>query len=111
MRRRFLATTSLDGVAGLLGTVPALSVDAQLETTTVRLGRSPGICAASQAVAEELLRIRCGFMLYACAKPGSSRRARRRSSPTAPIGLVPWVTRLAATTALFFISGFPSSSP
>jgi NitT/TauT family transport system substrate-binding protein len=55
-RRRFLATASLAGVAGLLGTVPALAAEAQLETTTVRLGRSPGICAAPQSIAEELLR-------------------------------------------------------
>jgi NitT/TauT family transport system substrate-binding protein len=55
-RRRFLATLSLSGVAGLVRAPRALAVEKPLETTSVRLMRSPSICLAPQYVAEELLR-------------------------------------------------------
>jgi NitT/TauT family transport system substrate-binding protein len=55
-RRRFLTTLSLAGAAGLLRTPRALAAEGMLETTTVRIGKSPGICVAPQYVAEELLR-------------------------------------------------------
>jgi NitT/TauT family transport system substrate-binding protein len=55
-RRRFLTTLSAAGAAGLLRTPPAPAAGGPPETTTVRLGRPPGICAAPQAIAEELLR-------------------------------------------------------
>ena len=50
-----------------------------------------------------------------CAMPGCASKPASRTSITGPHanhGLpVPWVTRPAATTARFSISGFPSSSP
>ena len=55
-RRRFLAALSLAGAAGLIGARKSLAAEAPLETTTVRLGKIPGICIAPQYVAEELLR-------------------------------------------------------
>jgi NitT/TauT family transport system substrate-binding protein len=55
-RRRFLATLSSVGAAGLFGTRPSFAQEALPETTTVRLGRIPGICIAPQYVAEEMLK-------------------------------------------------------
>jgi NitT/TauT family transport system substrate-binding protein len=55
-RRRFLATLSSAGVAGLIGAPDALAQQAPPETTTVRLGKIAGICIAPQYVADELLR-------------------------------------------------------
>jgi NitT/TauT family transport system substrate-binding protein len=55
-RRRFLSTLSLAGTAGLLHAPRALAAEGTLETTSVRLAGSPGLCTAPQYVAEELLR-------------------------------------------------------
>jgi len=55
-RRRFLATLSLAGAAGLLGAPPTTAAEEPLETTSVRFMRTPSICHAPQFVAEELLR-------------------------------------------------------
>jgi len=55
-RRRFLATLSLAGAAGLLGAPRSPRAEAPPETTTVRLAKIPGICVAPQYVAGELLR-------------------------------------------------------
>jgi NitT/TauT family transport system substrate-binding protein len=55
-RRRFLATLSLAGAAGLVQGPPALAAEGSLETTTVRLAKNEGICIAPQYVADELLR-------------------------------------------------------
>ena len=54
-RRRFLATLSSAGAAGLIG-APALAQQAPPETTTIRLIKNAGICVAPQYVADELLR-------------------------------------------------------
>jgi NitT/TauT family transport system substrate-binding protein len=54
-RRRFLTTLSLAGAAGLLRAPPALAAEGALETNTVRIANTAGICAAPQWVAEELL--------------------------------------------------------
>jgi NitT/TauT family transport system substrate-binding protein len=53
-RRRFLATLSMVGAAGLVR--PAAAADGPLETTTVRLVNDRSICIAPEYVAEELLR-------------------------------------------------------
>jgi NitT/TauT family transport system substrate-binding protein len=54
-RRRLLATLSSATVAGLFdGKVSAQEVPP--ETSTIRLGKIPGVCIAPQYVAEELLR-------------------------------------------------------
>ena len=42
--------------ATLLRAPPILAAEGPLETTTLRLGKAPGVCAAPQAIAEELLR-------------------------------------------------------
>jgi NitT/TauT family transport system substrate-binding protein len=55
-RRRFLATLSLAGGAGLVGPQRTFAAEGALETTTVRLSKIAGICIAPQYVAEELLR-------------------------------------------------------
>ncbi len=55
-RRRFLATLSAAGAAGLVGARSSAFAEAPLETTTIRLAKIPGICIAPQYVAEELLR-------------------------------------------------------
>src|SRR5690349_5936242 len=54
-RRRFLAGLSGIGAAALLAT-PCLAAEGPLETTTVRLPKGPGICAAPQDVVVDLLR-------------------------------------------------------
>jgi NitT/TauT family transport system substrate-binding protein len=55
-RRRFLTTASLAGAGGLFRAPPTLSAEGALETTTVRLSKTPGICIAPQYIADELLR-------------------------------------------------------
>jgi NitT/TauT family transport system substrate-binding protein len=55
-RRRFLATLSSAGAAGLIGAPDALAQQAPPETTTIRLAKIPGVCIAPQYVAEDLLR-------------------------------------------------------
>ena len=55
-RRRFLATLTATGAAGLIGGPNSLAQDGRLETTTVRIGKIAGICIAPQYVADELLR-------------------------------------------------------
>jgi NitT/TauT family transport system substrate-binding protein len=55
-RRRFLATLSLAGAAGLVGAPRALAAEGALETTSVRLLRGTPICGAPVYLAEEFLR-------------------------------------------------------
>ena len=55
-RRDFLAGVSAAGAAGLVGARPTLADEAPLETTTIRLSYTTGICFAPIDVAEELLR-------------------------------------------------------
>src|ERR1700739_1833791 len=55
-RRRFLATLSLAGAAGLRRAPPTLATEGPLETTTVRLVNDRSICIAPEYVADELLR-------------------------------------------------------
>jgi NitT/TauT family transport system substrate-binding protein len=54
-RRRFLTTLSLAGGASLIRAPRGLAAEEALETTTVRLMRTPAICHAPQFVAEQLL--------------------------------------------------------
>src|SRR5438132_10827003 len=54
-RRRFLATLSSAGAAGLMRASNA-NAQERLETTTVRIAKIAGICIAPQYVADELLR-------------------------------------------------------
>src|SRR6516162_11734140 len=55
-RRRFLATLSLAGAAGLVRAPQSRAAEQPLETTSVRFMRTPSLCHAPQFVAEELLR-------------------------------------------------------
>jgi len=56
-RRRFLATLSAAGGAGLIGASRSVGQEGLPETTTVRLAKVTGTCIAPQYVAEELLRL------------------------------------------------------
>jgi NitT/TauT family transport system substrate-binding protein len=55
-RRQFLTTASSAAVAGLAGAPRVLAAEGALETTAVRIVKSPAICIAPQYIAEELLR-------------------------------------------------------
>jgi NitT/TauT family transport system substrate-binding protein len=55
-RRRFLATLTATGAAGLIGLPQSNAQDGRLETTTVRIPRGPSICVAPTYLADELLR-------------------------------------------------------
>jgi NitT/TauT family transport system substrate-binding protein len=55
-RRRFLATLTATGAAGLIGCPHLRAQEGRLETTTVRIAKIAGICVAPTYVADELLR-------------------------------------------------------
>jgi NitT/TauT family transport system substrate-binding protein len=55
-RRDFLASLSAAGATGILGARGSLADEGVLETTTVRLVRTSGICVAPIYIAENLLR-------------------------------------------------------
>jgi NitT/TauT family transport system substrate-binding protein len=55
-RRRFLATLSSAGGAGLIGGSNSFAQEAPPETTTIRLAKNQSLCIAPQYVAEDLLR-------------------------------------------------------
>jgi NitT/TauT family transport system substrate-binding protein len=72
-RRRFLATLSSVGAAGLIGAPDALAQQAPPETATVRLAKIAGICVAPQYIADELLRAE-GFtdIRHVLTEPGAA---------------------------------------
>src|SRR5262249_31318368 len=72
-RRRFLTTATLASTVGLLRPARVLAEQSGLETTTVRIASTAGICIAPQYVAEELLRDE-GFsdVRYVRLAPGSN---------------------------------------
>src|SRR6266540_1558435 len=56
-RREFLTKATLASAAGFLGIAPSsFAAEPPLETTTIRLIRTPALCGAPQYLAEELLR-------------------------------------------------------
>jgi NitT/TauT family transport system substrate-binding protein len=55
-RRRFLGTTACAGAAVIIRPSALMAAEGTLETTSVRIPKSPGICVAPQYVVEELLR-------------------------------------------------------
>jgi NitT/TauT family transport system substrate-binding protein len=55
-RRRFLATLAATGAAGLIGPLNSKAQQGRLETTTIRIGKIPGICIAPQYLADAMLR-------------------------------------------------------
>jgi NitT/TauT family transport system substrate-binding protein len=56
-RRRFLATLSSIGAAGLIGASRSSGQEAPLETTSIRLAKITGTCIAPQYLAEDFLRL------------------------------------------------------
>jgi NitT/TauT family transport system substrate-binding protein len=72
-RRRFLATLTATGAAGLIGLPQSRAQDGRLETTTVRIAKFASICIAPHYFADELLRAE-GFtdIRYAETVPGIS---------------------------------------
>ena len=76
-RRRFLATLSAAGAAGLTTTSSSLGQEPRPETTAVRLSKVNGTCIAPQYVAEEFLRLE-GFVdiKYSRRTPGLVNRER-----------------------------------
>src|SRR5262245_61273934 len=72
-RRQFLTTLSLAGAASLVCAPRSPAEEGPLETTTVRIASTAGICIAPQYVAEELLRDE-GFsdVRYVRLAPGSN---------------------------------------
>jgi NitT/TauT family transport system substrate-binding protein len=55
-RRQFLTTLSLAGAASLVRASPSSAAEGTLETTTIRLAKTDGLCIAPQYVADDLLR-------------------------------------------------------
>jgi NitT/TauT family transport system substrate-binding protein len=55
-RRHFMTTMSLASAAGVMNVPPLRAAEGALETTAVRLAKTPDTCAAPQHVAEQLLR-------------------------------------------------------
>src|SRR5713101_5719081 len=72
-RRRFLATLSSAGAAGLIGAPTSFAQEAPPETTTVRIAKTASICVAPEYFADELLRAE-GFtdIRYVATVPGTS---------------------------------------
>jgi NitT/TauT family transport system substrate-binding protein len=72
-RRRFLATLSSAGAAGLIGARTSDAQDGRMETTTVRIAKTASICVAPEYIADELLRAE-GFtdIRYVATVPGTS---------------------------------------
>jgi NitT/TauT family transport system substrate-binding protein len=72
-RRQFIAGAAAAGATGLLGAPHARAAEGAIETTSVRLTKSPGLCIAPQYVAEELLRAQ-GFtdIRYVDVPPGAT---------------------------------------
>jgi NitT/TauT family transport system substrate-binding protein len=69
-RRHFLASLSAAGAASVLGTRAPLADEAPLETTTIRLVRTSGICVAPIYIAEELLRAEGFADIHYVSAPG-----------------------------------------
>jgi NitT/TauT family transport system substrate-binding protein len=55
-RRNFLTTLTAAGATSILGARETLADEAPPETTTIRIGKIPGICIAPQYLAADLLR-------------------------------------------------------
>jgi NitT/TauT family transport system substrate-binding protein len=69
-RRNFLASLSAAGATGILGARGSLADEPPLETTTIRLVRTSGICVAPIYIAEELLRAEGFAAISYVAVPG-----------------------------------------
>jgi NitT/TauT family transport system substrate-binding protein len=75
-RRIFLASLSAAGATGILGARGSLADEPPLETTTIRLVRTSGICVAPIYLAKELLRAEGFAEISYVAVPGGVASAR-----------------------------------
>jgi NitT/TauT family transport system substrate-binding protein len=101
-RRRFLATLSATGAAGLIGLPHSKAEDGRLETTTVRIAKGPSVCVAPTYLADALLRAE-GFtdIRYVSVDPGPpSARALAR-------GEIDFTTNFSAAFIVAVDSGEP----
>jgi NitT/TauT family transport system substrate-binding protein len=107
-RRRFLERVTLAGMAGLLGVRPRpVAAEPPPETTKLRLGRTPGICAAPYYVAAEFLPGE-GFteVQYVELPGGSFLKATAASEIDFGVNFIgPTLTRLEAGDPLVLLSG------
>jgi NitT/TauT family transport system substrate-binding protein len=62
-RRDFLTALSAASVAGVLSARASLAEEGPPETTTIRIGKSTGICVVPSYIADDLLRLE-GFSLF-----------------------------------------------
>jgi NitT/TauT family transport system substrate-binding protein len=101
-RRRFMASASALGAAGLLGSAPAFADEGPPETTTIRLAFYTAICFAPLDVTEELLRAE-GFtdIQYVKAEGGFSAPQMIAS------GDVDFGASFAGTVVYYIDSGLP----
>jgi len=82
-RRAFVHGTAAVGMTRLLG-VPSAEAEPPPETTTVRIGYTPSLCAAPQFVAEDLLRGE-GFTSVTYVKPADAGLAQWRALATGDV--------------------------
>ena len=110
-RRRFLATLTSAGAAGLIGTSNSSAQEPPPETTTVRLSKITGTCIAPQYIAEEFLRLE-GFtnVEYVLADAGieQSKRIARGDMDFSLNFAAPLVIPIDAGEAISIIAGVHS---
>jgi NitT/TauT family transport system substrate-binding protein len=110
-RRRFLATLSAAGGAGLIGASRSFGQEPPPETTTVRLSKIAGTCIAPQYLAEDLLRLE-GFAdiqyLLSDAGLGQSRAIARGEVDFSLNFAAPLVIPIDAGEAISIIAGVHS---
>jgi len=103
-RRDFLASLTAAGAAGVLGARSTLADEGPLETTTIRLGRFPGICGAPVYTAEALLRAEGFTDVRYVPKPPLDAVA--RSDADFDFDAAPWVVaQLAAGEPITALAG------
>jgi NitT/TauT family transport system substrate-binding protein len=111
-RREFLSGLTLAGTAGILGLKPRFSAaEPSLETTRLRLYKTPGICIAPQYVAEELLHLE-GFteVQYVAADPAKITSSTYQQFATGAIDISttfapPSIIQVDAGAPIVFLGG------
>ena len=87
-RRRFLTTLSLAVAGGLIGPSRASGAEGAVETTTLRLTRTPALCVAPLYVAEELLRAEGFDIRYVATASATERVVRNWRRVCTTIGIL-----------------------
>jgi NitT/TauT family transport system substrate-binding protein len=106
-RRHFLASASLAMAATGLGARVSLANEGPPETTTIRLGRFPGICGAPVYAAEDLLRAEGFTDVRYVPKPPLDAVA--RGDTDFDFDAAPWVvSQLAAGEPITALAGIHS---